>query len=70
MVPPVDFGWGLIASYHDRMGHTGVSQTLALPDQQVSWPGMKSDVAAYVEQCHACQVKVHEQQQVADVRLT
>ena len=67
VVPPVDFMWGLIASYHNRMGHAGVNPTLAVLHQHFHWPGIKSDVAAYVEKCHACQVKKLELQQVADV---
>lgn len=67
-VPPVEFRWGVIASYHDRMGHAGISQTLAVLHQHYHWPGIKADVSAYVEQCHACQVKRLELQQVADVQ--
>eukprot|EP00892_Ulva_mutabilis_P000150 jgi/Ulvmu1/10135/UM006_0089.1 len=67
-VPPVEFRWGVTASYHDRMGHAGVSQTLAVLHQHHHWPGIKADVAAYVEQCHACQVKRLELQQVADIQ--
>ena len=29
-VPPVEFRWGLIGAFHDRLGHAGVNQTLAV----------------------------------------
>ena len=67
-LPPIEFRWGIIASYHDRMGHAGVTQTLAVLHQHYHWPGIKADVAAYVEQCHTCQVKRLELQQVAEIR--
>ena len=31
--PPIEFRWGIIASYHDRMGHAGVTQTLTVLHQ-------------------------------------
>lgn len=67
-VPPVAYRWGLIGAYHDRMGHAGVSQTLAVMHQHYHWPGIKADVAAFVEQCHACQVKRLELEQVSDIQ--
>ena len=41
---------------------------MAVLHQHYHWPGIKADVAAYVEQCHACQVKRLELQQVAKIR--
>ena len=67
-LPPLVFRWDIIASYHDRMGHAGVTQMLAVLHQHYHWPGIKADVAAYVEKCHACQVKRLELQQVAEIR--
>ena len=55
-------------SYHDRKGHAGVTQTLAVLHQHDHWPGIKADVAAHVEQCHACQGQRVELQQVAEIR--
>ena len=43
-------------------GHSGVSQTLAVLHQHFHWPGVKADVAAYVKQCHACQMQRLEHQ--------
>ena len=63
-MPPLEFWWGIIASYHDRMGHAGVTQKLAVLHQRYQWPGTKADVAAYVEQFHACQVKRLELQKL------
>lgn len=54
-VPPVEYRWGLIAAYHDRLGHAGINQTLRAMSEQYSWVGIKADVIAYVSQCHACQ---------------
>ena len=68
-VPPLEFRWGLIAAYHDRMGHAGISQTLAVLHQHCHWQGIKLDVAAYIEQCLASQVKKLELQQVAGVHM-
>ena len=67
-LPPVEFRWGIIASYHDRTGHAGVTQTLAVLHQHYHWPGIKANVAAYVEECHACEVKRLELQPVAEIR--
>ena len=41
---------------------------MAVLHQHYHWPGIKADVAAYVEQCHACQFKRLELQQVAKIR--
>ena len=68
-VPPLDYRWGLIAAFHDRLGHSGVSQTLAVLHQHFHWPGVKADVAAYVKQCHACQMQRLEHQTVPDPKL-
>ena len=68
-VPPVEFRWGLIGAFHDRLGHAGVIQTLAVLHQHYHWPGVKADVAAFIRQCHACQVRHLELYHVADVRL-
>ena len=68
-VPPVEFRWGLIGAFHDRLGHAGVTQTLAVLHQHYHWPGVKADVAAFIRQCHACQVRHLELYHVADVRL-
>ena len=60
-----------MGAFHDRLGHSGVnaaSQTLAVI-QHYHWPGVKADVAAFIRQCHACQVKHLELYHVADVRL-
>ena len=54
-VPPVEYRWGLIGAYHDRVGHAGISQTLTAMRCHFTWPGIKADVTAYVKQCHACQ---------------
>ena len=50
------------------VGHAGVTQMLAVLHQHYHWPSIKADAAAYVEQCHACQVKRFELQQVAEIR--
>ena len=72
-VPPVEFGWGVIGAFHDRLGHSDVNQTLAVLHQQYQWPGVKAEIAAFIRQCHACQVRhldAHlELYHVADVRL-
>jgi transposase InsO family protein len=68
-VPPLDYRWGLIAAFHDRLGHAGISQTLAVLHQHFHWPGLKADIAAYVQQCHACQVQRLELQTVPEQHL-
>lgn len=68
-VPPVSYRWALIGSYHDRLGHSGVSQTLAFVRQNFHWPGPKADIIAFLRQCHACQVRRLEVQDVAHVGL-
>ena len=40
--------------YHDRAGHAGVRRTLSLLRAKVWWPGMRSDVRAWVAGCRAC----------------
>ena len=35
-VPPVEFRWGLIGAFHDRL-HSGVNQTLAVMHQHYHW---------------------------------
>jgi Integrase zinc binding domain len=67
-IPPVEYRWGLTAAYHDRMGHAGINQTLHAMRQNFSWPGIKADVAAYVKQCHGCQVKNLEMETVIATR--
>ena len=47
-VPPVEFRWGLIGAFHDRLGHAGVNQTLAVLHQLYHWPGVKADVASFI----------------------
>ena len=39
-VPPVAYRWALIGAHHDRMGHAGVTQTLAVVHQHHHWPGI------------------------------
>jgi transposase InsO family protein len=68
-VPPVEYRWGLIGAFHDRLGHSGVNQTLAVMHQHYHWSGMKADIAAFVRQCHPCQVRRLELHHVAEVRL-
>jgi hypothetical protein len=66
-VPPVDYRWGLIGAFHDRLGHAGISQTLAVIHQHYHWPGLKADITAFVKQCNACQIQRLECQTVAEV---
>ena len=66
-VPPVAYRWALIGAYHDRLGHSGVSQTFAFVHQPFHWPGIKADIEAYIRQCHACQVRRLELQDVSHV---
>jgi Integrase zinc binding domain/Integrase core domain len=66
-VPPVEYRWDLIGAYHDRLGHSGVSQTLATLHQHFDWPGMKADISAFVEVCHSCQLKHLSAEDVASV---
>ena len=54
---PVDYRWALIGAFHDRLGHAGISQTLAVLSRHYYWPGVKADVAAFINQCQACQMK-------------
>lgn len=54
-VPPVEYRWGLIGAYHDRLGHAGINQCYAAMHQHYSWPGMRADVQAFISQCHPCQ---------------
>jgi hypothetical protein len=68
-VPPVEYRWGLIGAFHDRLGHSGVNQTLAVMHQHYHWSGMKADISAFVRQCHPCQVRHLELHHVAEVRL-
>lgn len=63
-VPPPRYRWGLVGAYHDRTGHAGINQTLLAMRQNVTWPGIKEDVQAYVSQCHPCQVQRLEQEHV------
>ena len=66
-VPPVAYRWALIGSFHDRLGHAGVSQTLAVLHQHYHWPGIKADIAGFTRQCHACQVRRLELQFVTEI---
>ena len=68
-VPPAGFCRGLIGAFHDRLCHSGVNQTLAVMHQHCHWPGVEADVAAFIRQCHACQVRHLELNHVADVLL-
>ena len=57
--PPLEYREGIIAMFHDTLGHAGVGQTLSLLHQHVHWPGIKKDVAICLKTCPACQkVKV------------
>ena len=60
-MPPVNYRWELIAAYHDRLGHAGVSQTL-----HCMRVGIKADVAAFIRQCHPCQKQRLEAEIVHD----
>ena len=68
-VPPVEYRWALIGAYHDRLGHAGISQTLAFVHEHFHWPGIKADIEAFIRQCHACQVRRLELQDMAHVGL-
>jgi transposase InsO family protein len=65
----VEYRWALIGAYHDRLGHAGISQTLAFVHQHFHWPGLKADIEAFIRQCHACQVRRLELQDMAHVGL-
>ena len=65
-LPPPRFRWGLIGAYHDRVGHGGVNQTLRALRMSFAWPGIKDDVAAYIAQCHPCQLQRLQHEQVPD----
>ena len=68
-VPPVEYRWALIGAYLDRLGHAGISQTLAFIHQHFHWPGIKADIEAFIRQCHACQVRRLKLQDMAHVGL-
>jgi transposase InsO family protein len=68
-VPPVEYRWALLGAYHDRLGHAGASQTLAFVHQHFHWPGIKADIEAFIRQCHACQVRRLELQDMVHVGL-
>jgi hypothetical protein len=59
----------LIGAFHDRLGHSGVNQTLAVMHQHYHWSGMKADISAFVRQCQPCQVRHLELHHAAEVRL-
>ena len=59
-MPPVEYQWGLIGAYHDRLGHAGISQTLTALRCHFAWAGIKADIAAFIKQCHPCQVQCLE----------
>jgi Integrase zinc binding domain len=60
---------GLIGAHHDRLCHAGISHTLAFLHQHFHWPGIKADVEAFIRQCHACQLRRLQLQDMARVGL-
>lgn len=61
-LPPPRYRWGLIGAYHDRTGHAGINNTTRALRQHFSWPHVKADVRAWVQQCHPCQLRRLEQE--------
>jgi hypothetical protein len=65
----LDYRWNLIAAFHDRLGHAGISQTWADLHQHFHWPGLKADIAAFFQHRHASQVQRLELQTVPEQHL-
>lgn len=56
LCPPVQYRWDLIRVFHcDLLAHSGVEQTLAAMHQHLHWPGIKADIASYIQCCDSCQ---------------
>ena len=45
---------GIIALYHEQLGHFGILRTYDMVKQQCWWRGMKKDVADWCRQCQPC----------------
>ena len=45
----------LIQNAHDNMGHLGIEKCLHYIQRRYEWPGMKKDVADYIQTCDSCQ---------------
>ena len=45
----------VLAEYHDRRGHPGVSKTVQFLRNHFVWPNMKKDVQKWCTSCDACQ---------------
>ena len=53
---------------HDRAGHMGREQTIALLRPRCYWPGMYSDVKDHVQECPRCIRRKHPVDQVAPLQ--
>lgn len=56
LVIPKTYIKKVLHDFHDLpfCGHMGQAKTLSLIQQRFFWPGMKSDVVKYCQQCHSC----------------
>ena len=55
IVPPLHYRWNIMRSYHARLGHAGVTKLLHALAPHIRWRGIKTDAAALVQSCDACQ---------------
>ena len=51
---PVQFHTVVCKLLHDDMGHLGHDRTVVSCQERFFWPGMTSDIAAYIAQCQGC----------------
>ena len=56
VVVPDGFRGDVLKTAHDSCGYLGVKKTYDRVLRYFFWPGLKRDVARYVESCHVCQV--------------
>ena len=52
---PVKYRDAVIKDAHIAVGHQALAKTLVYIQQDYVWPGMRSEVRAYLEDCAVCQ---------------
>ena len=51
---PLEMQLMMMTAFHDHLGHQGEDRMMQLLRSRYYWPGMRTDVRAYVSQCHEC----------------